>query len=255
MKKLIFTILVIHIFFRLFAQDIIYKHDGTEISSRVIEITTAFIKYKKFEQQSGPIRNIKISDVFMIIYEDETQEVFKKDGTREVFKKSEPAKYENAEEDARKDVEAKLAEEDRFKVEEKAMVDENVHIIKINEEDGKLIAIIDKGSNTKAKGGKPSIGKRYYVYIPNIDTSSITGETRISGEEFIGILNLTNIEYDASIGNLKLIKERDIKFIESNNILRTYYKKTKVEYTKGEIAIYVLSISIILTLFLLRVII
>ncbi len=99
MKKLIFTILVMHIFCILFAQDIIYKHDGSEISSRVIKINTDFIKYKKFEQQSGPIRNIKISDVFMIIYEDGTQEVFKKDGTREVFKKSEPAKDENAEED------------------------------------------------------------------------------------------------------------------------------------------------------------
>jgi hypothetical protein len=59
-----------------YAQDIIYKVDGTEIKSKVIEITENYIKYKNFDQQEGPIRNINKSEVFMIIYSDGTKETF-----------------------------------------------------------------------------------------------------------------------------------------------------------------------------------
>jgi hypothetical protein len=60
------------------AQDIIYRIDGTEIKAKVIEITTDAIKYRNFDQPTGPVRNILLTDVFMIIYEDGTKEVFKK---------------------------------------------------------------------------------------------------------------------------------------------------------------------------------
>jgi len=58
------------------AQDIIYKIDHTEIKSKVIEITTLTVRYKNFNHLNGPIRNISINDVFMIIYEDGKREVF-----------------------------------------------------------------------------------------------------------------------------------------------------------------------------------
>jgi len=48
--------------------DIIYKKDGTEIKSKVIEITVNSIKYKIYEQLDGPIRNILTEDVFIIIF-------------------------------------------------------------------------------------------------------------------------------------------------------------------------------------------
>ena len=64
-----------------FAQDVIYKIDGAEIKAKITDITTETIKYKKYEQQDGPIRNILISDVFMIIYENGTREVFKENTT------------------------------------------------------------------------------------------------------------------------------------------------------------------------------
>jgi hypothetical protein len=60
-----------------FSQDIIYKKDGTEIQAKIIEITTETIKYKNYSQLEGPTRNILISDVFMLIYEDGSREVFK----------------------------------------------------------------------------------------------------------------------------------------------------------------------------------
>lgn len=77
MKRGFFVLMASFIFLSLSGQDIIYKNDGTEIKSSILEITTDVIKYKYFEQPDGPIRNILISDVFMIIYKDGTKEVFK----------------------------------------------------------------------------------------------------------------------------------------------------------------------------------
>jgi len=79
MKKIILSLtIVLAISISSFAQDVIYKKDGTEIKGMVIEITKDVIKYYKFTQQSGPIRKIDISEVFIVIYEDGSQEVFKK---------------------------------------------------------------------------------------------------------------------------------------------------------------------------------
>lgn len=78
MKKLLFTLLAVLIIVPLIAQDFIYKNDGGEIKSKVIEITPDFIKYRKWENQTGPIYNIKIADVFMVVYENGEREVFKK---------------------------------------------------------------------------------------------------------------------------------------------------------------------------------
>jgi len=61
-----------------FAQDVILKKDGSEIKAKVLEITDQQIKYKEYDFQSGPIRNINISDVFMITYENGQKEVFNK---------------------------------------------------------------------------------------------------------------------------------------------------------------------------------
>ena len=60
------------------AQDIILKQDGTEIKAKVLEITDQQIKYKDFDFQNGPIRNINIPDVFMITYENGQKEIFDK---------------------------------------------------------------------------------------------------------------------------------------------------------------------------------
>jgi len=60
------------------AQDVILKQDGSEIKAKVTEITDQQIKYKDFDFQSGPTRNINISEVFMITYENGQKEVFRK---------------------------------------------------------------------------------------------------------------------------------------------------------------------------------
>ena len=60
------------------AQDIILKHDGSEIKAKVLEITDQQVKYKDFDFQNGPTRNINISEIFMITYENGQKEVFNK---------------------------------------------------------------------------------------------------------------------------------------------------------------------------------
>jgi len=63
----------------LLAQDVIVKTSGDEIQAKVIEITNDEIKYKDFDHQDGPIRNIKKSVVFMIIYENGDRETITPD--------------------------------------------------------------------------------------------------------------------------------------------------------------------------------
>lgn len=87
----------------IFAQDIIIKRDGDEIVSKVLEITIETIKYKGFENPEGPIRNILISDVFMIIYENGKREKFTVDKNKgnpneiDSSSKAEPQKTVSAE--------------------------------------------------------------------------------------------------------------------------------------------------------------
>lgn len=77
MKRILMLVLMGFATSLLFAQDVIYKNDGTVLQTKVLEITNESIKYKKFEQLDGPLRNIPLTDVFMIIYNDGTKEVFK----------------------------------------------------------------------------------------------------------------------------------------------------------------------------------
>jgi len=60
------------------AYDIILLYSGDEIKAKVLETTDQQIKYKEFDFQSGPIRNINKSEVFRITYENGRTEVFNK---------------------------------------------------------------------------------------------------------------------------------------------------------------------------------
>jgi hypothetical protein len=58
------------------ATDIIITKKGDEIDATVEEITSDLIRYRKASQPDGPLRNLPISDVFMVKYKDGTKEVF-----------------------------------------------------------------------------------------------------------------------------------------------------------------------------------
>lgn len=76
MKKTMPLILIVFSFNFLFSQDIIVKLDGNELKAKVLEVTSQNIKFKEFDFQEGPTRNISISDVFMVIYENGKREKF-----------------------------------------------------------------------------------------------------------------------------------------------------------------------------------
>jgi len=58
------------------AQDIITLKNGEEIKAVVTEIELNVIKYKKFDNQTGPAYTVSKADVFMIKYENGTKDVF-----------------------------------------------------------------------------------------------------------------------------------------------------------------------------------
>jgi hypothetical protein len=80
MKISIFTILVsvFSISFS-FAQDIITKKSGEDIQAKVLEVSTTELKYKKFDNLTGPIFIIVLSDVLMVRYENGSKDIFNND--------------------------------------------------------------------------------------------------------------------------------------------------------------------------------
>ncbi len=58
------------------AQDTILKTDQTEVSAKVVEITTDEVKFKYFNRLDGPTYTLKKSEVFVVIYKDGTREKF-----------------------------------------------------------------------------------------------------------------------------------------------------------------------------------
>ncbi|MBN4049604.1 hypothetical protein JYT36_00080 [Bacteroidales bacterium AH-315-N07] len=79
MKKLFLITISLMFVFTIKAQDIIIFHNGDEIKAVVMEVGTAEIKYKKYEnQETSPVYAISKDKVFMIRYADGTKDVFKK---------------------------------------------------------------------------------------------------------------------------------------------------------------------------------
>jgi len=62
--------------FRAMAQDVIVLKSGDEIQSLVQEVGTEYVKYKKFDNQAGPVYNVAIKEIFMIKYVNGSKDVF-----------------------------------------------------------------------------------------------------------------------------------------------------------------------------------
>lgn len=59
-----------------FSQDVITKKDGTDIQSKILEVNTSEVKYKKFDNQTGPTFTVVKSELMMIRYENGTKDIF-----------------------------------------------------------------------------------------------------------------------------------------------------------------------------------
>ncbi len=79
MKKLL--LLLAFVALHSSAQDVIVKKDGSTILSKVIEINTADIKYKKFSNQNGPTYTVNRSEVMFINYENGEKDDFTNDSS------------------------------------------------------------------------------------------------------------------------------------------------------------------------------
>lgn len=75
MKKILFILMLLSAT-TAFAQDVIVKKDGSTILSKVLEITTTEVKYKKFSYLNGPTYSIAKSEIQAINYENGEKEVF-----------------------------------------------------------------------------------------------------------------------------------------------------------------------------------
>ena len=78
---MIFKAITLNLFFycivnQLNAQDIILKTDGTEIQAKVTEVGIEDVKYHRFDNLTGPVYNLKKSEIFMITYQDGHKDVF-----------------------------------------------------------------------------------------------------------------------------------------------------------------------------------
>ncbi len=60
----------------MFSQDQIFLINGDEIPAKVLEITTDIVKYKKWDNQDGPVYTNLKSEIFMIKYQNGSKDVF-----------------------------------------------------------------------------------------------------------------------------------------------------------------------------------
>lgn len=67
------------------SQDILTKNTGEDIEVKVLEITTQEVRYKKFDNQDGPIYTILKPDLLMIRYENGTKDIFKQENKTELI--------------------------------------------------------------------------------------------------------------------------------------------------------------------------
>jgi|AntAceMinimDraft_16_1070373.scaffolds.fasta_scaffold09155_2 hypothetical protein len=102
MKKIKYVIAFIACFTfinGLFAQDIIYKKDKTEIQAKVLEIGVSEIKYKDYDNLNGPTIAIRKDEVIRIKYENGkiqvlTPDIYRANQESAILDKTQAAKFE-----------------------------------------------------------------------------------------------------------------------------------------------------------------
>jgi hypothetical protein len=85
MKKLFLLLPLLLLVLPVFAQDIIIKNNGEEVSAKVLELTPELVRYQLSNYPDGPVISVYKREVFMIKYANGTQETFqlKRPGDRE----------------------------------------------------------------------------------------------------------------------------------------------------------------------------
>ncbi len=101
MKKYLLFFVCLFVANLLKSQDLVTRQNGEEIKVKVIEITDTDLKYKKFDNQDGPIYNMKLKDIFMIVYENGSKEVFTAKNNESKANSEDQDAYQNGISDAK----------------------------------------------------------------------------------------------------------------------------------------------------------
>lgn len=75
MKKILIALLLI-IGVNLIAQDKIYLKNGEKIEAKIIKVTEEKIEYKKFNNQDGPLFEISLNKMQLVVYENGESQIF-----------------------------------------------------------------------------------------------------------------------------------------------------------------------------------
>ena len=68
MKRILFLFCAIMFSVAMWADDIIYLKNGDEIRSKINKIGTSVVEYRKVSNLEGPVYEINIDDISMIVY-------------------------------------------------------------------------------------------------------------------------------------------------------------------------------------------
>ena len=101
LMKRIITILFAGISTMTLAQDVIVKKDGSTILSRVLEVNTSDIKYKKHSNPNGPTYTLNIADIMAVNYENGDKDTF--EDSKNGNKTTNAPQYINAKPDVHND--------------------------------------------------------------------------------------------------------------------------------------------------------
>lgn len=102
MKKILLSVFLLFLFaFSGFSQDVITKSNGDEILAKILEVTQNDVKYRKFDQQNGPIFTISKAELLMVKYENGSKDVFNSQNKKNFDKSDSEALELKAREDAK----------------------------------------------------------------------------------------------------------------------------------------------------------
>ena len=77
MKKIVFLLSAMLVTMMGYAQDYIVKKDGSDIKSKVLEVSDREVKYKAWDNMDGPVFILSSSEILMIRFENGTNHVMK----------------------------------------------------------------------------------------------------------------------------------------------------------------------------------
>lgn len=92
MDKLIAFVVFCITVFTSYSQDIIQTKTGEKMEVKVLTVTDTYVQYKLYDYQDGPTRNMSLSEIDKIIYEDGTEEEINEEEIEKKRKKREESR-------------------------------------------------------------------------------------------------------------------------------------------------------------------